>query len=44
VNAVPTDEAGNLLSEEQRVNYLAAYRTLQPEAVIGNSIYVYRMK
>jgi hypothetical protein len=44
VNAVPADEAGNLVSEEQRVNYLAAYRTLQPEAVIGNSIYVYRMK
>jgi hypothetical protein len=43
-NALPADENGNFVSEEQRVNYLAAYRTLQPEAIIGNSIYVYRVK
>ena len=42
--SVPADENGHLISEEERVNYLAAYRTLQPEAVIGNSIYVYRAK
>lgn len=42
--SVPADENGHLISEEERVNYLAAYRTLQPEAVIGNSIYVYRVK
>ena len=42
--AVPADENGDLISAEARVNYLAAYRTLQPEAVIGNSIYVYRVK
>jgi hypothetical protein len=41
-NALPADESGNFVSEEQRINYLAAYRTLKPEAVIGNSIYVYR--
>lgn len=43
-NALPPDESGNLVSEEQRVNYLAAYRTMKPEAVIGESIYVYRVK
>jgi hypothetical protein len=42
--SIPADENGHLISEEERVNYLAAYRTLQPEAVIGNSIYVYRVK
>ncbi len=42
--SVPPDENGHLISETERVNYLAAYRTLQPEAVIGNSIYVYRVK
>jgi hypothetical protein len=42
--SVPADENGHLISEEERVNYLAAYRTLRPEAVIGNSIYVYRVK
>ncbi|HAF14094.1 MAG TPA: hypothetical protein DHU55_08990 [Blastocatellia bacterium] len=42
--AVPADENGHFVTEEQRVNYLAEYRTLKPEAVIGNSIYVYRVK
>lgn len=42
--AVPPDESGHLLSEEQRVNYLASYRARKPEVIIGNSIYVYRMK
>jgi hypothetical protein len=31
------------LSEEQRVNYFDAYRRRVPEAVFGNSIYLYRM-
>lgn len=44
VIAVSADENGHQLSEEQRVNFLAAYRTLQPEAVFGNSIYLYRVK
>lgn len=43
-NALPADDNGNFVSEEQRVNYLAAYRSRTPEAIIGNSIYVYRMK
>ena len=37
-----TDENGVRLSEEQRVNYFANYRTLKPERVFGNSIYLYR--
>ena len=41
---VSVDENGKSISDEERVNYLAAYRTRQPEAVLGNSIYVYRMK
>jgi hypothetical protein len=44
VNAVSADEEGKQISEDQRINYLAAYRTLQPEAVFGNSIYLYRVK
>jgi hypothetical protein len=43
-NLILEDENGNAISDEQRVNYLDAYRTRQPEAVLGNSIYVYRMK
>jgi hypothetical protein len=43
-STVPVDMQGQLLSEEQRVNYLDRYRKLQPEAVLGGSIYVYRMK
>lgn len=43
-NFIWQDENGKPLSDEQRINYFAAYRTRQPEAVIGNSIYVYRVK
>jgi 4-amino-4-deoxy-L-arabinose transferase-like glycosyltransferase len=43
-NAVPPDEQGRLISEEQRINYLDAYRNLQPETVLGGSIYVFRVK
>jgi 4-amino-4-deoxy-L-arabinose transferase-like glycosyltransferase len=42
--AVPASEDGKLVSEEQRINYLDVYRQLQPEAVLGGSIYVYRIK
>ena len=42
--AVPADEEGRVVSEEERINYLDAYRKLQPEVVLGGSIYVYRMK
>jgi hypothetical protein len=41
---VSADANGKSISDEQRVNYLAAYRTRQPEAILGNSIYVYRVK
>jgi len=41
---VPADEQGKLVSEEQRINYLAEYRTRTPEATFGNSIYLYRLK
>jgi 4-amino-4-deoxy-L-arabinose transferase-like glycosyltransferase len=41
---VSTDENGKSLTDEQRINYLAAYRTRQPEVIFGNSIYLYRMK
>ncbi|HKP72593.1 MAG TPA: hypothetical protein VJT82_06625, partial [Pyrinomonadaceae bacterium] len=33
---------GQTLTDEQRVNYFDAYRRRAPEAVIGNSIYVFR--
>jgi 4-amino-4-deoxy-L-arabinose transferase-like glycosyltransferase len=33
-----------VLSEEARRNFFAAYRTMSPEAVFGNSIYLYRAK
>jgi len=36
------DANDDVISEEQRQNYFAAYRTLTPEAVFGNSIYLYR--
>ena len=42
--AVPEDEQGKLVSEEQRINYLAEYRTRLPEVTFGHSIYLYRMK
>jgi 4-amino-4-deoxy-L-arabinose transferase-like glycosyltransferase len=36
------DENGVELSDEQRRNYFAKYRSLAPEKVFGNSIYLYR--
>ncbi len=36
------DGNGVELSEEQRRNYFEKYRTLKPEKVFGNSIYLYR--
>lgn len=39
-----TDANGVELSEEQRRNYFAKYRTLVPEKVFGNSIYLYRKR
>jgi len=42
--AIPADEQGNLVSEAERINYLAAYRARTPEAIFGNSIYLYRLK
>jgi len=42
--AISPDEHGNSVSDQERVNYLAAYRTRQPEVILGNSIYVYRVK
>lgn len=36
------DANGVELSDEQRRNYFAKYRTLEPEKVFGNSIYLYR--
>src|SRR6266446_1243745 len=42
--AIPADEQGNLVSEAERINYLAPYRARIPEATFGNSIYLYRMK
>lgn len=43
-NAVWPDENGKQVSEEDRVNYLAEFRTRVPEATFGNSIYLYRVK
>jgi hypothetical protein len=42
--AIPADEQGKLVSEEERINYLAPYRTRIPEAIFGNSIFLYRLK
>jgi hypothetical protein len=36
--------AGKVVSNEERINYLAQYRTRTPEATFGGSIYLYRMK
>jgi 4-amino-4-deoxy-L-arabinose transferase-like glycosyltransferase len=36
--------AGKVVSHEERINYLAQYRTRTPEAIFGGSIYLYRMK
>ncbi|MFN2493605.1 MAG: ArnT family glycosyltransferase [Pyrinomonadaceae bacterium] len=43
-STVPSYEIdGKRVSEEQRVNTLDSFRHRTPEAVIGNSIYLYRM-
>jgi hypothetical protein len=42
--AVPPDESGKLISEEQRINYLANFRNQTPEMIFGNSIYLYRVR
>jgi 4-amino-4-deoxy-L-arabinose transferase-like glycosyltransferase len=36
------DRAGKPVTEEQRRDFFAAYRDRQPEAVFGNSIYLFR--
>jgi hypothetical protein len=36
--------AGKIVSNEQRINYLAQYRALTPEATFGGSIYLYRIR
>jgi len=36
------DANGQEISEDQRRDYFAKYRTLRPERVFGNSIYLYR--
>ena len=41
--AIPEDEQGKLVSAEERINYLAPYRTRTPEATFGNSIFLYRL-
>lgn len=41
VIAIP---AGKVMSNEQRINYLAQYRTRTPEAIFGGSIYLYRIR
>jgi hypothetical protein len=43
-STVPTGAPGTLRdTEEKRVNYFAAYRDLKPEAVLGGSIYLYKL-
>ena len=44
-STVPTGPPGSgRETDEQRVNYFDEYRHREPEAVIGNSIYVFRMR
>jgi Dolichyl-phosphate-mannose-protein mannosyltransferase len=38
------DTNDQVLTEEQRRNFFASYRSATPEAVFGNSIYLYRVK
>lgn len=40
----PYEVQGKRVSEDERINTFAAYRDRVPEAVIGNSIYVYRTR
>ena len=39
-----TTSDGSPVTEEQRVNFFARYRDRQPEAIIGGSIYLFRVK
>jgi hypothetical protein len=41
---VSEDANGKMMNDQERVNYLDAYRTRQPEAVLGNTIYIYRVR
>ena len=41
---VAPDASGRALSEEERVNYLAAWRAREPEMVFGGTIYLYRVR
>lgn len=43
-NISKPDQHGQLMTEEQRVNLMAEYRTRPPEAVFGQTIYLYRVK
>src|SRR6185503_11673826 len=44
-SVIPFGEPGSARDTEAgRVNYFSAYRTAKPEAIIGNSIYVFRMQ
>ena len=38
------DANDEVISEEQRQNYFAGYRSATPEVVFGNSIYLYRVR
>ena len=43
-STVPTGAPGTLRgTEEKRVNYFAAYRDRKPEAILGGSIYLYKL-
>jgi len=42
-STVPDVVDGKRVSDEQRINAFDSFRHRTPEAVIGNSIYVYRM-
>lgn len=42
-STVPGDLAGRQ-SVDERINFFASYRTRQPEAVFGHSIYLYRVR
>jgi hypothetical protein len=43
-STVPAGDPGTLRgTEEKRVNYFAAYRNRKPEAILGGSIYLYKL-
>lgn len=43
-NSIPPDENGRSVTPEQRIKYLDAYRNLKPETIIGDAVYVFRVK